>query len=81
MDLQKETKPYGSIEKYKARLVAKGFKQKKGVDYFDTFALMTRISSIMVLIALALVHNLVIHQMNVKTCLFERGIGRGNLYG
>ena len=54
-------KSNGSIEKYKARLVAEGFKQKKGVDYFDTFAPVTRISSIKVLIALALAHNLVTH--------------------
>ena len=38
--------PDGSIEKYKARLVAKGFFQKQNIDYFDTFAPVTRISSI-----------------------------------
>ena len=64
---KRKLKSDGSIEKYKTRLVAKGFKQKKGVDYFDTFAPVTRISSIKVLIALASVHNLVIHQMDVKT--------------
>ena len=64
---KRKLKPNGSIKKYKARLITKGFKQKKCVDYFDTFALVTRISSIMVLIALASVHNLVIHQMDVKT--------------
>ena len=58
---------YGSIEKYKARLVAKGFSQKQNVDYFDTFAHVTRISSIHVLIALASIHKLSIHQMDVKT--------------
>ena len=63
----RELKLNGYIEKYKARLVAKGFKQKKGVDYFDTFAHVTKISSIMVLIALTPVHNLVIHQMDAKT--------------
>ena len=58
--------PDGSIDKYKARLVAKGFNQKQNVDYFDTFAPITRISSISVLIALASIHKLFIHQMNVK---------------
>ena len=36
------------------------------VDYFDTFTPMTRIASIRVLIALASIHNLVIHQLDVK---------------
>ena len=58
---KRKLKSNGSIEKYKACLVAKGFKQKKGVDCFDTFAPVTRISSIRVLIALASVHNLVIY--------------------
>ena len=49
---KRKLKPNGSIEKYKALLVAKGFKQKKSVDYFDTFAYVTRISLIRVLIAL-----------------------------
>lgn len=57
----------GSIDKYKARLVAKGYKQQKDIDYFDTFAPITRISSIRVLIALASIYNLVMHQMDVKT--------------
>ena len=56
----------GPIEKYKGCLVAKDFKQRKNVDYFDTFAPMTRITSISVLIALASIHNLVIHQMESK---------------
>ena len=58
--------PNGSIEKYKARLVAKGFLQKQNVDYFNTFAPVTRISSIRIFIALASIHKLFIHQMDVK---------------
>ena len=54
------------IEKHKARLVAKGFSQKPNIDYFDTFALVTRISSMQVLLAIASIHKLVIHQMDVK---------------
>ena len=58
--------PDGAIEKYKAGLVAKGFSQKQNVDYFDTFAHVTMISFIRILIALASMHRLLIHQMDVK---------------
>ena len=37
------------------------------LNYFDTFAHVTRISSIRILIALAFIHKLFIHQMDVKT--------------
>ena len=63
--------PDGSIEKYKTRLVAKGFTQKQNIDYFDTFVLVTRISSIRMLIALASAYKLFIYQMDVKTTFFE----------
>ena len=59
--------PNGSVEKYKARLVAKGFTQKQNIDYFDTFAPVTRISSIRILFALASIYKLIVHQMDVKT--------------
>lgn len=55
------------IDKYKARIIAKDFTQKQNVEYFDIFALVTRISSIYVLIALAPIYELLIHQINVKT--------------
>nr|GEV41475.1 zinc finger, CCHC-type [Tanacetum cinerariifolium] len=44
-----------------------GFKQKSEIDYFDTYAPVARISTIRLLIAMALIHNLIIHQMDVKT--------------
>ncbi|GJS58899.1 zinc finger, CCHC-type containing protein [Tanacetum coccineum] len=44
-----------------------GFRQKSGIDYFDTYAPVARISTIRLLIAMALIHNMIIHQMDVKT--------------
>ena len=68
---KKKMKADGSIDKYKARLVIKGYKQKEGLDYFDTYSPVTRISSIRMLIAIAAIHNLVKHQMDVKTAFLN----------
>ena len=53
----------GTINKYKARLVAKGYTQKEGIDYFDTYSPVSRMTTIRVLIALASVYDPAIHQM------------------
>ena len=64
---RKKYKINGTIQTFKARLVAKGFRQREGIDYFDTYAPVARITSIRVLIALASIYKLVVHQMDVKT--------------
>ena len=68
---KKKMKADGSIDKYKARLVIKGYKQKEGLDYFDTYSPVTRISSTRMLITIAAIHNLEIHQMDVKTAFLN----------
>ena len=74
-------KPDGSVEKYKARLVAKGYRQRENVDFFDTYSLVTRITSIKVLIALTTLHGLVIHPMDVKTTILNGELEKRNLFG
>ncbi|GJX94368.1 zinc finger, CCHC-type containing protein [Tanacetum coccineum] len=64
---KRKLKVDGTIEKFKARLVIQGFKQKSGIDYFDTYAPVARISTIRLLIAIASIHNLIIHQNDLKT--------------
>nr|GEU65218.1 Pol polyprotein [Tanacetum cinerariifolium] len=64
---KRKLRPDGTIEKYKARLVAKGYPQKEDQDFFDTYSPVTRMTSIRTLIAIAAIHNLIIHQMDVKT--------------
>ena len=68
---KRKLKPDGSIDKYKARLVAKSYRQEEGFDYFDTYSPVTRITSIRMLIAIAVLHNLDIHQMDVKTAFLN----------
>ncbi|GJT25703.1 retrovirus-related pol polyprotein from transposon TNT 1-94 [Tanacetum coccineum] len=53
------------------RLVAKGYMHKEGIDYFDTYALVARISSIRTLIAISAIKGLYIHQMDVRTAFLN----------
>ena len=68
---KRKLKADGTIENYKARLVDKGYRQKEGQDFFDTYSPVTRITSIRMLIAIAALHNLEIHQMDVKTAFLN----------
>ncbi|GKB71168.1 zinc finger, CCHC-type containing protein [Tanacetum coccineum] len=63
---QRKLKVDGTIEKFKARLVIQGFRKKSRIYYFDTYALVARISTIRLLIDLVPIHNLIIHQMDVN---------------
>ncbi|GKB43959.1 retrovirus-related pol polyprotein from transposon TNT 1-94, partial [Tanacetum coccineum] len=63
---KKKMKVDGTIDKYKARLVIKGYRQHEGLDYFDTYSPVTRITSIRMILAIAALRNLEIHQMDVK---------------
>ncbi|GJW22055.1 zinc finger, CCHC-type containing protein [Tanacetum coccineum] len=65
-EAMKKLKVDGTIEKFKARLLIQGFKQNSGIYYFDTYSPVARISTIRLLIAMASIHNLIIHHMDVK---------------
>ena len=53
--------------RYKARFVAKGYSQVKGVDYIETFAPTTNLTSVRAVMHLAAQHDLVLHLMDVKS--------------
>ncbi|GJV33833.1 retrovirus-related pol polyprotein from transposon TNT 1-94 [Tanacetum coccineum] len=57
---------YGDVLKKKARLVAKGYRQEEGIDFEESFALVTRIEAIRIFIANAASKNMTIYQMDVK---------------
>ncbi|GJX15415.1 zinc finger, CCHC-type containing protein [Tanacetum coccineum] len=71
-DLPPGCKPLGCKWIFKRKLKAnKGFKQKSGIYYFDTYAPVARISTIRLLIAMTSIHNLIIHQIDMKTAFLN----------
>ncbi|GJR09446.1 retrotransposon protein, putative, ty1-copia subclass [Tanacetum coccineum] len=68
---EKKMKADGTIDKYKERLVIKGHRQREGLDYFDTYSPATRITSIRMVLAIATLRNLEVHQMDVKTAFLN----------
>ena len=71
---KKKLRPDGIVDKYKARLVVEGFTQQKGIDFFNTYSPVARISCIRIFPALALIHNMFIHQIDVKTTFLNRNL-------
>ena len=51
----------GSVEKYKSRFVARGFTQKEGINYDETFAPISRYTTIRTIISLATVFEWKLH--------------------
>jgi hypothetical protein len=58
--------------------VAKGYTQKEGEDFFDTYSPVATLTTIQVLLSLAIFHGLLVHYMDMKTT-FNNGELR-NLY-
>ena len=56
----------GNVICYKARLVVQGFSQIRGINYNDTYALVTCLMSLCMVIAMANHLRLELHQMDIK---------------
>jgi hypothetical protein len=61
----------GNVVKHKASLVAKGYAQKEGVDFDEVFALVARLETVRVLLALASHGNWEVHHMDVKSAFLN----------
>ena len=56
----------GLVDRFKARLVAKGFNQTYGIDYFETFCLVVKPTTIRIIFSLAISHGWLVKQLDVN---------------
>ena len=62
---------HNSNLRFKAKAVVKGFSQKKGIDLYEIFSLVVKMTSICTMLGLAASLDLEIEQMDVKTTFFH----------
>lgn len=61
----------GEVVRNKARLVAQGYSQQEGIDYNETFAPVSRLESIRLLISFVAQFNITLYQMDVKSAFLN----------
>lgn len=61
----------GSIDRLKACLVIKGYTQLPGLDYKDTLSPMVKVSTVCVVLPLAITHKWPLRQLDVKNAFLN----------
>jgi hypothetical protein len=61
----------GEVIRYKARLVAQGFTQVEGVDYSETYAPVANKTSLRIMVSIAAMYDMDLHQMDVDTAFLN----------
>ena len=61
----------GKIDKHKARLVVKGYSQQYGIEFTEVFALVAKMDTVRMIIALAANKVWSLYQLNVKSAFLH----------
>ncbi|CAI7917029.1 unnamed protein product [Closterium sp. NIES-53] len=64
-------RPPGSSPVFKARYVARGFSQRQGVDYFQTFSLTRKMTTLRVLLHVAALRDFELHSLDFGTAFLQ----------
>lgn len=64
----------GNPIKFKARLVAKGFKQKEGIDYYETFAPTATFAGLRILLTIAALNRWPVHSFDITSAYLHSEI-------
>lgn len=67
--------PDGSLARLKARLVAKGYAQTYGLDDFETFSPVSKVTSVRLLISLAANYSWPLYQLDIKNAFLHGDLG------
>ena len=58
--------PDGGVDRPKARLIAKGYTQIYGIDYYDTFSLVVKMTFVRLFLSMAAMSSWTLYQLDIK---------------